>query len=58
MDGAQRQDTLPPGHSESECRPTPTFRTLSDHPRGAVVLTNHDVHWQLREQGPDGGEGL
>lgn len=27
-------------------------------PREAVVLTNHDVHWQLRQQGPDGGEGL
>lgn len=22
------------------------------------VLTNHDVHWQLGQQGPDRGEGL
>lgn len=27
-------------------------------PGGAVVLTNHDIHWQLCQQGPDGGEGL
>lgn len=27
-------------------------------PRGAVVLTNHNIHWQLCQQGPDGSEGF
>lgn len=30
---------------------------LCDHPE-AGSLTNHDVHGQLGQQGPDGGEGL
>lgn len=43
-------------HSESEWYATATAGAPGGHPR--EVLTNHNIHGQLGQQGPNGREGF